>query len=411
MGDITDFIKKAIDISKSDEAVLNAAESAIKAATGVVSAVNTTKTILTALGIFQNTDEIAAAVHELKAAFDDVLDRVDEHTTMLLVADQLGMAETALNDLRNLAPDDPAAVGDANWVAVRGHTLDAPSDALNNLEKDGYWMRPFFPEAVYKDAWVGERPPPHNGYVFDYRYTLPAYLEVINIWLITRSAMVTDWRQKYKADFNNRANFLEDKFSRIRERTFFLDPPRLWQVLIVDGTSDWNDRGRLFGAFEEYSTFHQVDAWPENEYPLYNTDTEAQAGWPVYIRFVIRYVIRSYVRLKQVHKQVGLAGLARLIVQFKVLGGISQPTITGGWTEDWSVRQLVGLLGPIAQWLASDPARINKQEELAKIFAGIPGSGFGTGTDPQFISLRRVLQVLQTLSPAPYTSLRAALTQ
>jgi hypothetical protein len=42
MGDITDFIKKAIDISKSDEAVLNAAESAIKAATGVVSAVNTT---------------------------------------------------------------------------------------------------------------------------------------------------------------------------------------------------------------------------------------------------------------------------------------------------------------------------------------------------------------------------------
>jgi hypothetical protein len=57
--------------------------------------ISATKTILVALGIFDNTDALAA-VRELKAAFDDAITRTDEHSTMKAIADLLAPAETAL---------------------------------------------------------------------------------------------------------------------------------------------------------------------------------------------------------------------------------------------------------------------------------------------------------------------------
>jgi hypothetical protein len=114
--------------------------------------------------------------------------------------------------------------------------------------------------------------------------------------------------------------------------------------------------------------------------------------------------------LEQVYTQVGLAATARIIVQLKTLGGMFPASIDGK-TEMWSVREVTQRLAWLAQWLAAYTGRGLNRQELAQTFRDIPGSGFETGPSPQSISLRRVLQVLQTFNPAPYTSLRAALTQ
>jgi hypothetical protein len=396
---IGDFAKNTLGLSDADLKALQDVAAIIGTVSGFIGYVLALKGILTAVGLFQQTDEVQQLVTQLWRNFQVVLEGLNESQTMRDVANQIETARSELENYLEFAPDDPAASGiDANWDKLSPFVLDNTLRAVNTLGDPAYWQRPFFTDLVYFSEWTNSLTPPLEGnLVFDYRLTLPAYLEAIAIRIIILAALVKDYRTKNSVEIYQYITTLEGYFKTIRDGIVELRPPQPIELtesplaMSLQGPANclWTTfgtwppgQGDLFGAVERYSTFQLVDSWPAEEYPLAFLNTLMTSTDPnAYSKFLVRHVVRTMSRWKQIYNKIGLGVLAATLVQLRALVGIS-PVALEPPTGDWSVREL-------AQRVSATPA----------IVPYLP------------IRLSAVLQTLQTFNPTPYTSLRAAVAQ
>ena len=386
---VSDFGKNVVGLSEKVIKALNAVTSVIGVISSIWGSFNTLKSVLTALGVLSQTDEIAQlrqAIDQLWQDFQAVIGALDAVGTMRDVANQLTLARTELQNLSEFAPEDASAIGiDPVWDGLRTEVLDKSAAAVIALGSPAYWQRVYFSELVYhppwqpslpwQDEWLRYDTAHQGGLVFDYRLILPAYLEAISIRLTILVAVVKGFSDKAKAELNATAVALEDYFDKIRggimEVWFYVN----WQTEYP--YKIWTDSGANFGGVERYSSYSVIHQWPAAEYPWNWPGVPGDDG-----KFLVRFLIRTLARWKQLYNSIGLASTAATLKQLKILAGISPASISGP-TGDWSLRELAQRL-----------------------------PGLHTSLDPSKLSsLRYMLQILQTFSPQPYTSLRAALAQ
>lgn len=409
-------LKDVLGLSKQTEQTLDGVSSVIGAISSVWGDFNTAKSILETLGLFPQSDQVSQirqAIDKLWQEFQAVIAALDQEGSMRAVDHFRSMAENELQNLSEYAPENPLDTNNPSYPQwtdsmVTG-VLDNTSEPVIELGKSSYWLRVFVPELVYKDPTRIQWPlvPPASGLIFDYRLTLPAYLEVISIRLTILLAVVKNYVEYSKTELNAMATTLEGYFNQIRSAIIEIGPP-VREGGVPDPsypgepytTGMWQQYGAPVGAFEFYSTFHLVDSWPAGEYPLSGPSSDPTA----FGKFLVRYLVRTLRRWKQVFYSIGLGATAATLIKLKAIAGISPATIrpvddhwTYHWTGDWSVREL-------AQRLAqtSGPA----------LPPGVPQQADGTYPPITWpISLKQVLQALQTFNPQPYTSLRLALAQ
>jgi hypothetical protein len=431
MSNDLDPLKNVFHLSEQEKQALETASSLIGTVSSVWGKVNTVKSALTALGLLSDADPVAELrqhIDQLKQQFNGVLAALDREQSMRAVADQLQSARTQLENLTQFAPEDPSAVGvDATWDELRPLVLNDSLQAVNTLGDPIYWKRVFFPELLYQ-KWRPNRADEHrplvdgspglaSGLVFDYRLTLPAYLEAVSIRLTILVAVVKNYRQKNRPELTKMANTLERYFKQIRDGIWpVMYPPR--QVSDtpdnpLGGAPTWSHDGALVGAVEIYSACDQMAPWPAYEYPRAGWDKEGGdaervAQWK---QFLVRYAVRDWIRFKRLYDLVGLNAVASALVSLKSMAGIVPATLpdpaTDPTVEVYTYRKIRGgdySLGELARAIYDVGA--NSGQWGQHFFLA---THMGGPVNP--LSMREMLRILQTYSPEPYTSFRAALQQ
>lgn len=400
MSNGVDVLQDVFGLSQQDKKALDLASSLVGAISSAWGYVNTAKTVLTTLGVLSQADPVAEMrkeIDQLWKQFQGVVAALDADSTMRDVANQLSSARAELQNLTELAPDDPATVGlDSVWDGLRPLVLDGSARAVIALGSPAYWERVFIPELLYQ-KWPASSSHPNpqveSGLVFDYRLTLPAYLEAIAIRLTILVAVVKDHRRVAREELVSIATTLEAYFSKILDGIAnVLWPPSPIaddQDPVYPGESPgvplWIRAGALVGVVEIYSADDRVAAWPANEFPREGfSGTAIYQRWP---EFLARYTVRNWVRWKALYNETGLNAVAATIVKLKKMADVFPASVVGPG-GDYSMKQLAEAL---------------RQIGLYQNFV-LPG------TNNPF-SLRELLKLLQTDHSAPYMSVRQTLTQ
>lgn len=120
--------------------------------------------------------------------------------------------------------------------------------------------------------------------MFEYRLTLPAYLEAIAIRLIVLLALEGEIKVTRRSEIASIATQLEEYYNKIRAGIVTIRPPRYLEFTSGPITVSAWDRGealdpppllggdlhtvsRPYGAVERYSMFAAVDSWPRDFVP------------------------------------------------------------------------------------------------------------------------------------------------
>ena len=430
MSGADEAIKNVFPIAEEAKQALDIASTLIGAVSSVWGEVNTVKSTLEALGVLSQEDpvqQMRECIDQLRQQFDGAIAALDAEQSMRAVADQLESARTQLENLTEFAPEDAATVGkDSTWDELRPLVLAASLQAVNTLADNAYWLRVYFPELTYQ-KWpqntlhpspeVDTSPGVPSGTVFDYRLTLPAFMEVISIRLTILAATVNDYRQSALPELTAMATVVENVFQRIRDHIWnvglvpsnFLDDPDSPQsnpAAYFVGVTSWIRFGTIVGAVDIYSARDQAANWPTNEFPLVSYPG-SNADWQ---NFLVRYAVRDWVRFKQLYDAVGLNAVATVLVNLKRLAGIEPATLPPplfGLSElaytcrkiqsgEYSVRELARMI--------HDIAKFNQQGNWNILDDG----HFGI-VNP--LSMREIMGLMQTFNPQRYTSFREALGQ
>ncbi len=431
MSDGIDPLKDIFHLTDQERQALQLASSIIGTVSSVWGAFNTAMSVLTALGLHSKADQVAEMRHyidQLVQEFDGVVAALDKEHSMRDVANQLESARTEFDNLIEFAPEDVATVGiNPVWDELRPFVLDNSLRVVNTLGDPAYWNRVFFPELTYQNyphnvvyddsPYLGPDP---TGLVFDYRLTLPAYLEAIAIRLIILIAVVKDYHHVAVSELTNMITTLEGYFKRIRQGIkdigvqvrpvelvgFDYPGSSYWDV------DSWAHAGALVGSVEIYSACNSVAAWPADEFPLVNfpgRGTAAPETVDLWQKFLVRYAVRNWMRWKKLYDMIGLNAVAATIVTLKRMVGTEPATlpdpdvpmadnsytskkIRGG---DYSLRELAQMMHDISLTQSGIWAILSDER--------------GNMVSP--ISLRGMLNLLQTYSSEPYTSFRKAMQQ
>jgi hypothetical protein len=267
-----------------------------------------------------------------------------------------------------------------------------------------------------------------NGQVFSYVYTLPAYMNLVMIFLATAAALDPDYAKpdkfgdviKLAADDllilhdtikagivnvvapNGDSMIIPFPFSR-------LDSPAVGFGYIEQRSSGlynntwWHfgwgagelitDLGQPYGAVNVYSGYHSIrgypalgiplDVFPNSESPQTSPPTE---GSDFFIRPVSKYLLRCLARCKDVYRDIGLPAVRQTIEHLRSLIGeapLPQPSFA-----DFSLREVLAVLGFPENHLIPQPVSIGglnrylatstpffflqKQASLRKLIDGMP---------------------------------------
>jgi hypothetical protein len=427
--DFFDPLRDIFHVSEQERKALESASSIISSVASVWGVINSVKSTLTTLGVLDQADPVEALrghIDQLVRDFHGVAAALDRQHSMRAVAEQLSSARTQLLNLTEHAPNDASSVGvDPVWDELRPFVLNNSLQAVVTLGDPAYWQRVFIPELTYQ-KWHPQqlRPTPAvsgsaglpSGLVYDYRLTLPAYLEAISIRLTIVVAIVKNYRTAMIPELNLMITTLEDNFKKIRGGIWDV----LWAPTLYDdnlefpfnGVGSWIESGARVGAVEIYSAVDVAFPWPMNTFPLvdiqYDGNAETAAKW---YKFLVQYAVRNWVRWKMVYDLVGLNAVADTIMSLKRIAGRTNPadlpdpevgpdaweyTVRKIKDGKYSLRELAQMihdLGAYGQW-GFWPLLDGEQHRLV---------------NP--ISLREMLKLMQTFNPAPYTSFRKALSQ
>ena len=404
--DLTD-LKNPFGLSADEKRALELAGSVIGAVSSVWGSVNSAKSVLTTLGILPSptgvVDDMRKLIDQLAQRFDGVLHALDVLTAMVEVATQLANARTALQNLIEFAPTDASAVGvNPYWDGLRPLVLYNSALVVQTLGSPAYWQRVYFDELKYQHWFpraLRSLGPPHpGGLVFDYRLTLPAYVESISIRVTILLTAVKEPSKVAAGELKTIADTLEGYFATIRAGMFPVTrAPNDYDSSNADDYATvtwWIADGSRVGVAEWYSAVDRVSNWPPSEYPVSGFSGQSDPNWDHWKQFVVRYAVREWMRWKQLYHDIGLAAAERTIVTLKKMAGVV-PAKVDGPGGDYSLRELAQVLYHCGDDQQGEPTFL--ADEHNKLI--IP------------ISLREMLRVMQTYRTNPYTSVREALAQ
>jgi len=313
---------------------------------------------------------------QVEALFEVIL-LEDKLLLMREVVKEIESARSAARTLRNSKPGTPLPDADANLI--KGNTSTTVGRLGNS---DGYWLRLFNPKAVYSlhnyDAFYsfnyGNFDPPRDAgpsFVFDYRLTLPAYLEATTIRLIVFLRLVPDFRNLdgTKKELIEIANRLENVYTKIRGGIVSLATPTSSDITFhpasytEDGSTSspaGRSWGGWYGAVERYAAYGVVDTYQGN---LDDGD---------YNHFLAKFTVGTLARWKRVYRNVGLDDLWKLVNFWKGLAGQPQ-SHEFDHSGDWSLREVDKI---VAQALLNQPstAGSNQMISLRNLVAMLGGS-------------------------------------
>ena len=300
----------------------------------------------------------------------------------------LAPATNALNNLQN-SYNDPSTYPPGNYIQACGQTLeDLKNDddyawnttySSQDFEKI-YWTDVGLFQNVcnytvggggtYKvsnDAGYGQQTPPLNPdgvTVFEYRYTLPLYLDAVSIFLAVLGALDPNFPKDQTAALRTAVDVLQGKYSQISSGLVTLSPPD-WTTaglvqtvcfnpnksgppgirLIYDTANPNLVIGGLmeYGAVEKFSGFSSIGS----TYTINLTGNPTDSDPALYNKLQLRLLKRT----QDVFAAVGLVKVWQTINELNALIGqapIPRPTFT--WQDgsvmdmaDWSFRQILGL--------------------------------------------------------------------
>jgi hypothetical protein len=423
---IDDFLHKQLDVSDN---VRTSIDQGVQMVKGII---DTVKQAIAFVGfvesLFESVGEalglipgavsaLDSAVNKLEGYYDQLLHISEVSASMQNLAGIIGPVYGAFGELQKYVLNNKGAdpsIPDPPWdqhADVETTTHNAPI-TLTSLDYT-YFNRQFFPELVYSDGWIGVANPPGTpaDMVFDYRLTLPVYIEAVTIRLVVLASLYKNAFELpgNRPEMENFWNSLSYIYNTIVGGIVELQPPALEQLMVTITTvpgdkpgstvtntfpSEWASRGgNLFGAVERYSMSSVVNSWPSDEKPASGMGlTPEDVASFSYPKFMIRHLLRTMACVKQVYISVGLCKTARLMRHVDQLMGNSL-TLFSPPIGDWSLTELVDRL------------------------LAVPSSGLDDTNVPKLLIGRRliklsvVLPVLQTFNPVPYTSLRSALQQ
>ena len=344
MGDVTEFFQSELKVSKEAAAAIKFAEGMIATMSLVGTVVGAAATLLDFL--FGHSDALTKKVDELIEEFRAVTASSESITLMREVALQIEDARTQASAVRSFLP------GELNSESQRGIILNNSEQVVRKLGNRSFWLRPFFKEAVYRDAWVGDLPPELQQLgtgataVFDWRLTLPAYLESIAIRLLVLSALVKDYRINHRAHLSEMADRLNEFRQRIEDGIKLHPAPARFQLAFhrdEQGSivrSEWDEAGRLLGAVEVHSARHSVIGYPLDR-DIDAAPSDETASVDRYPRFLARHGVISLFRWKSVYNEIGLAAVRRIVQH---LGHLAGREIAIPESGAWSLREVDGIV-------------------------------------------------------------------
>ena len=352
-------------------------------------------------GLFPQTDALADAVRTLTQNFITALQDEFAGNHQLEVMEQvqtlLAQARSGV-DLVKQASIEKRQLTDGESEHVRTST-DTTVRALG--DDTGYWLRPYSKKAAYlvqllppdwgsdpdlSQFFLDPRESKDDTLVFDYRFTLPAYLEAIDLRLTALGATTPLSEPWVQDQLRQMADRLEWAHGNIVAAIVSLPqaivlpithvmgfPPR--SLIDCEIEPDEQSHGIAwsrttwkyeFGAVEKYSAFGVVErgqlGWGKNfklVFPdpyLPRGDGAPPPGWMESIgkHHLAIYATRTLVHRKEVYRSVGLSSLFQSLNHLRQLGG--QPTAQWDPGADWSIREVAGAIASTPLDTVVDPA-------------------------------------------------------
>jgi hypothetical protein len=344
MGDITEFFKRDLHIRGKALKVIHFSERAIAVIAGIETIVSAANVVL---DLIDQSDGAKRDVDELIREFIAVTASSESVALMREVGLQIEDARTQASVVRSFLP------GDINSESQRGDVLNNSERVVRTLGNSSFWLRPYFTEGVYSDAWDQVRVPwapvlqpdpmelaTEAKVVFDWRLTLPAYLEAIVIRLLILSALVDNYRVRHRAELLEMAERLQDIHDQISTGIKLHRAPEAYELqgtLATPPTWSLSRLTRLFGAVEVYSTANCITPYPQDP----DIDAPRFDGQPIsgegYARFLVRHKLKSLRRWKSLYNDLGLAAIYSLIGHLRRLANHPSASNNAG---AWSIREV-----------------------------------------------------------------------
>jgi hypothetical protein len=338
------------------------------------------------------TTIISAVEHQFGVVAQ--LERMKEMQDLLADArTQLKAIQKAIEEKRVDPQGNPADPETASAFATALANTSTAVEKIGGGSPDvwPYWLRPFDEDAVYVYAqgligsvtlpsgrsvpgteFLDPRDSQNDPLVFDYRFTLPAYLELITIRLMVLGATTPDFLKEKWA-----TGEIDGILARLEAAHDKIVAHIVSRPIVGSGHPLLDSDQAYFvklGAIEEYSAFAALKPWwpPPDNLVQWTNLYRFQAG--EYLPCLIaRYAVRNLARRKEAYSGVGLPAVFSTIDHLKQLRGIS----TAQWNPgaSWSLREVASATG-------AAPGQISVRNILSLLLEGgvVREGDYGPGT-------------------------------
>jgi hypothetical protein len=296
----------------------------------------------------------------------------------------LANATDALNNLNN-AYNDPTTYPPATYINQCIYTLETLKNNNDYVWNTSYSSQDF--EQIYwtdaglfnnvckygsgftatNDAGYGPLLPPRNAdgvTVFDYRYSLPVYLDAVSIFLAVLGGLDPHFPGDQTAELQGVAGVLQEKHDQIKSGITLLSPPDWTSVGLVQIAClspnktgppgirllyDTSNPSVVVGGMMEYGTVERFSGFSSvgSSYQINLSGNASDSNQALFNKLQIRLLKRT----KDVYVGVGLLSILQTSNKLNALlkqPPMPTPTIT--WLDgplidlpDWSFRQIFNL--------------------------------------------------------------------
>jgi hypothetical protein len=206
----------------------------------IFGAYSTGKSVLQALGIMASDPSLTQVWDDLKQRLADIESKLDAYYKALedeilgvghivlrqAVAEALAKSRTARIQTEGYIknPTDPERITDFNNARSLALLALQELEPPNLGSPSPPWVQIYAPSTFYSDLWNGVFEPgsPQGNLVFDYRYALPAYQEVLLSYLFVYMAADSSYKEDVMHQLSDAAFKLANVYNHITSfrRTF-----------------------------------------------------------------------------------------------------------------------------------------------------------------------------------------------
>ncbi|HOU61695.1 MAG TPA: hypothetical protein PK105_07995 [Rectinema sp.] len=291
MADVSEVLKKMNLISKDSADSIRSVEEIIGGISAMISYAGVVKSILDKCGFFPKEDMLAKKLDEILDKFNEVLDLLEIGTKISDDLDKARTIATVMGPVRTSMILLQAYLLDENSSNI--NTKEIFSDPLNaavTLAGNAFWRGIYAEELAYDMEnyalrhdpcyWTYKaKPPDASGKisaVFDYKQTLPAFLEAITARLAMLVALEPGFRsnEAYRRELLDYSDKLIEVHNRIIQNGIIpLNGPGEYALFCsytdektpsgnVCYVISWRKNGCKYGVVDLYSTTTKVSNYP-----------------------------------------------------------------------------------------------------------------------------------------------------